>query len=299
MRPFKTTSWFFTILVVTIFTSCAGGQKKANQAETVSEQPASQPVEINNEAKLLLQYFESNGDYVNSREFPSLIKAASVFEELNGKIHIIDLRGPKSFAEGHIKGAVKVDFKDLPEYFSSKIKPFEFDKIIVVCYSGQISSYTASLLRLMGYGNVYALRWGMSGWNKDLAYQWLEAISSEYEGKLELTENVKAVAGDFPVIGSGKETGDEIADAQFKKLFESDGRMHLFRRKRYLNSLINITSSTTSEKINTIRVTFLVLLGTKQMVFWGLYPKCKLFRLKRKSWFIAVPVIIQVLPQRI
>jgi rhodanese-related sulfurtransferase len=221
MRLFKITSWFIAVLVVAIFTSCAGGQKKADQAQTVPEQPAAQPVEINNEAKLLLKYFESNGDYVNSRDFPSLIKAASVYEELNGNIHIIDLRGPKSFSEGHIKGAVKVDFTDLPEYFSSKIKPFEFDKIIVVCYSGQISSYATSLLRLMGYGNVYAMRWGMSGWNKDLAYQWLEAVSSEYEGKLELSENEKAAPGDFPVIGSGKETGAEVADFQFKRLFES------------------------------------------------------------------------------
>jgi rhodanese-related sulfurtransferase len=221
MRLFKTTSWLFAVAAIMIFISCAGGQKKANQAETVSEQPAAQPVEINNEAKLLLKYFESNGDYVNSRDFPSLIKAASVFEELNGNIHIIDLRGPKSFAEGHIKGAVKVDFKDLPEYFAGKIKPFEFDKIIVVCFSGQISSYATSLLRLMGYGNVYAMRWGMSGWNKNLAYQWLEGISSEYEGKLELTENEKAAPGDFPVIGSGKENGDEIADVQFKRFFEA------------------------------------------------------------------------------
>ena len=51
------------------------------------------------------------------------------------------------------------------------IKPFEFDRIVLVSNDGQHASYTTSLLRLMGYGNVYALRWGMSGWNKSLLNQ--------------------------------------------------------------------------------------------------------------------------------
>lgn len=221
MELLNRTGNLLTVLAVAFFMSCTGGQKNTIQVETVSEKPVKGPVEINTEAKLLLKYLEENGDYVNSRDFPSLIKAESVFEELNGNIHVIDLRGPNSFAEGHMKGAVKVEFAELPEYFMNKIKPFEFDKIVLVCFSGQISSYAASLLRLMGYGNVYAMRWGMSAWNSKFSYQWLDKISSEYTDKLETAENEKAASQDFPLLNTGKTDAGEIAEIQFKKLFET------------------------------------------------------------------------------
>jgi rhodanese-related sulfurtransferase len=100
------------------------------------------------------------------------------------------------------------------------IKPFEYDKIIIVCNSGQYSSYTTSLLRLMGYGNVYALRWGMSGWNKDFAKEaWLNAVSDKFAGKLELNENERATPSGFPKLNTGKTNGEEIMAARFNSLF--------------------------------------------------------------------------------
>ena len=60
-------------------------------------------------------------------------------------------------------------FGDIPAYFEHSIKPYRYDKIVMVCDKGQVSSYTTMLLRLMGYGNVYSMRWGMSAWNPDLA----------------------------------------------------------------------------------------------------------------------------------
>lgn len=178
------------VLLVFII-SCTGSSNKTKQAEPVNSiEVKAKSVEMNAEAKALLSYLEELGDYVNGRNFPSLIKAASVYEELTKNNLVIDLRNTETFAEGHIKGAVNVEFSKLPDYFINDIKPFEFDRIIMVCYSGQMSSYSASLLRLMGYGNVYAMRWGMSGWNKDFASgSWLDAVSSEYVEKLEITIN--------------------------------------------------------------------------------------------------------------
>jgi rhodanese-related sulfurtransferase len=168
----------------------------------------------------LLKYLEESGDYVNGRNFPSLIKAAAVFKELEGNTKIIDLREPAAFAKGHIKGAVNVEFSKIPDFFSNAIKPFEFEKIVVVCNSGQYSSYVTSLLRLMGYGNVYAMRWGMSGWNKDFARDnWLKAVSDQFEGKLETAENERAILADFPKLNTAKTTGEEIMMARFNQLF--------------------------------------------------------------------------------
>ena len=42
----------------------------------------------------------------------------------------------------------------------------------------------------MGYGNVYAMRWGMSAWNTDYAKEgWLKGVSGKYEANLEKTVN--------------------------------------------------------------------------------------------------------------
>lgn len=223
MNYLKTISQIVALILILFFISCSGGGDKTKQVKSSTPvQVKYEPVEINTEAKELLGYLDEMGDYVNGRNFPSLIKASSVFEELGENNKIIDLRNSEAFAKGHIKGAVNIEFSKLPKYFTNDIKPFEFDKIIMVCYTGQVSSYATSLLRLMGYGNVYALRWGMSGWNKDFAKDWwLKSVSSDFENKLKSKVNKKLAARDFPKMNTGKSTGEEIMDQRFNHLFET------------------------------------------------------------------------------
>ncbi len=220
MRYLKIANQIFAVVLVFFMVNCSGGGNKAKKAEPA---PVSEPksgIVINEESRKLLKYLEQSGDYVNGRNFPSLIKASAVYKELDGKIKIIDLRNPSVYAKGHIKGAVNIEFSKIPDYFVNVIKPFEFDKIVIVCNSGQYSSYTTSLLHLMGYGNVYALRWGMSSWNKVFANDaWLNAVSDKYEGILEITENDRGASSDFPQMNTGKATGEEILMARFNSLF--------------------------------------------------------------------------------
>jgi len=202
----------------------AFGCKEKKEVKT-EERPAAiaaAPVSVGNETSLLLKDLEANGDYVNSREFPSLIKASLVFDNLDKNQLVIDLRPAADFIKGHIKKAVSKRFEDLPSYFESGIKPFEYDKIILVSEDGQQASYTTCLLRLMGYGNVYALRWGMSGWNVQIAEEgWLKAVSGKYENKLELTENPMAPAKGMPELNTGKPTGEEIGNTRFAEIFKA------------------------------------------------------------------------------
>jgi len=125
-----------------------------------------QKVFIGQETSLLLKDLEGNGDYVNSQYFPSLIKASVVFEELEKNNLIIDLRSPESFRKGHIRGAVSKTFSDLPEYFETGIRPFEYNRIIMVCDDGQLSSYTTAFLRLFGY-DARTLRYGNNSFMHD------------------------------------------------------------------------------------------------------------------------------------
>jgi rhodanese-related sulfurtransferase len=213
--------------VIFVLAGCSGGQKQPVPVESNVVKEAAKTIEINNEAKLLLKYLAESGDYVNSREFPSLISAEPAFEALGEKTLVIDMRKPEIYKKGHIKGAVNVEMPELPAYFSEKIKPFEYNKIILTCYSGQSSSYATSLLRLMGYGNVFSLRLGMSGWNPKMDNKWAAGISSNYESQLDTTNFDKAPAGDFPILNTGKTTGAEIFDARVNLLFSDYENAHI------------------------------------------------------------------------
>lgn len=219
MTRFKYLSLILPLILFT-FNGCTGKKVEKNQEVSKVTAVAATSPEIGQETLLLLKDLEDNGDYVNSQFFPSLIKASVVNEELGGKNLIIDLRSKEKFSKGHIKGAVNKKFEELPEYFETGIKPFEYDKIILACDDGQVSSYTTSLLRLMGYGNVFAMRWGMSGWNKTFAEEgWMKGVSGKYEDLLEVSSNEIPQPTGMPEIKTGFMTGKEIGDTRFKTLF--------------------------------------------------------------------------------
>ena len=203
---------------------CSGGKQEHKTANNESsEKTAAKPVDIKvgNETALLLKDLKENGDYVSSKNFPSLIKASIVMENLGKNMLVIDIRPEKEYVAGHIKGAVNKKFEDLPSYFESGIKPFQFDKIILVSDDGQVSSYATCLLRLMGYGNVYSMRWGMSAWNDSYAQEgWLKGISGKYEQNLEKIVNERPQANGMPELKTGMTTGADIGAAMFKKLFK-------------------------------------------------------------------------------
>ncbi len=209
------------IILLVLFAGCTGNkaENKAAAQNVVAVQKTIS-IAIGNETGLLLKDLKENGDYVNSQVYPSLIKASIVHENIGKNILVIDLRAPKLFSQGHIRGAVNKRFEDLPGYFETGIKPFAYDKIIMVCEDGQLSCYATCLLRLKGYGNVYSMRWGMSAWNEKCAKEgWLKGLSGKFESKLESRVNEKPEAKSMPELGTGKSSGEEIESARFGKLF--------------------------------------------------------------------------------
>ncbi len=87
------------------------------------------------------------------------VMAAPADGDLSSK-YIMDIRSAADFAAAHIEGAHNVAFADILTSAASADKP-----ILMVCYTGQTACYATSLLRLYGYEDTQALKWGMSGWN--------------------------------------------------------------------------------------------------------------------------------------
>lgn len=173
------------------------------------------------EFDVLVEYLEANGNFINSDAAPALIQAEEIKKNLkNPKYHIIDIRSDSWYEYGHIKDAANVKAADLLTYFENTINPEDFDKITLVCYSGQSAAYYTGLLRLAGYNNVYNMKWGMSSWRLDFAENsWLKNIKNDFASNLETTINEKAEKGNYPVLSTGKTEAKEILKVQLEKAF--------------------------------------------------------------------------------
>lgn len=82
---------------------------------------------------------------------------AELVEAESDEYTILSIRQEKDYAEGHIAGAINIPFgKGMQERFSE----IPTDKpVIVYCYSGQTSSQTMAILRMLGY-EAYSLAGG-------------------------------------------------------------------------------------------------------------------------------------------
>ena len=180
---------------------------------------ATSAIDPPDEFETLVSYLETNNNFING-ELP-IIMASEVKDNLkNPKYQIIDIRTKSWFEYGHIKGAANVMAEDLLSYFESKIKPADFDKIVLVCYSGQSAAYYTSLLRMAGYPNIYNMKWGMSSWREDFANNaWNKNITNDFATKLETTENTKKDVNAHPVLKTGKTEGKDILKARLTELF--------------------------------------------------------------------------------
>lgn len=171
-----------------------------------------------NEFITLAEFLKDRAEFLRG-EFP-IIDAEEVKNNLRSDTyHVIDIRTDSWFEYGHIKNAANVKADELLNYFNSSINPEDFEKIVLVCYSGQSAAYYTGLLRLAGYENVYSMKWGMSSWREDFADPWLKNTKGSLEDELELTQNTLPTAGDHPELTTGKTEAPEILENRLQHLF--------------------------------------------------------------------------------
>ncbi len=104
----------------------------------------------------------------NSTSAPSIVGASTVYTDLNANPptqYIIDLRTSTDFQAGRIQGARNVTLAGLLIHVKSVPDVSSYNRLVVVCYTGQTSAYATSLLRLSGYSNAVSLKFGMCSWD--------------------------------------------------------------------------------------------------------------------------------------
>lgn len=191
-----------------------------------------------NEFEQLLTFLETERAFIHTDAAPALVDASEVKKHMKDQTYyLIDIRSGSWFDYGHIKGAVNVAAKDLQNHFESAMDPSKYDKIILICYSGQSAAYFTSLLRLSGYDNVYSMNWGMSSWRVDFAENsWLKNTSSDLTDKLETKENTKAAAGEFPVLQTNKEVPADILKDRLSTAFSTPYKASIVKYSQALEA---------------------------------------------------------------
>ncbi|OQY04181.1 MAG: hypothetical protein B6I20_03515 [Bacteroidetes bacterium 4572_117] len=200
------------IVILLVFVSCSN-KSVSNKEEIVIEDAKNV-----NESELLFNFINKSGDLINTKKSPSVIRAEDLIDVVDKSL-IIDIRSNDYYVDGHINGAINVKAKDLIEFMGTKANPSTFEKVVLVGYTGQTSSYYTALLRFLGYGNVYSLKYGMCAWSSKIEpRKWQQNISNKYATLIETKNNPKGKNNNYPQIKTNKTKGYDILKARINEV---------------------------------------------------------------------------------
>lgn len=132
---------------------------------------------------LLAQIYYEHGNFINSKQFSPIVRAEDVLKNLNNWM-IVDIRSPQAYEAGHINGAYNVPKDKVIDFLKNKHKASAYEKVVFVCYSGQMASYVTSITRFSGFDNTYVMLFGMAGWNSEFSDVMKKGYGTRYTDML-------------------------------------------------------------------------------------------------------------------
>ncbi|MCD4735141.1 MAG: rhodanese-like domain-containing protein [Bacteroidales bacterium] len=202
--------WYLLVFAILFTSACKKDE---------DDPPPPVPVD---ESSVLATYLESTnsplGKYYVNTDMPSIITAVDVkILNTTGDIYIIDIRGAADYDTAHIDNAVNVTLGNLLTHVEG-VDLSGYQKIAIVCYTGQTAGFGTSLLRLLGYNNVFSMKWGMCSWHEDFAGKWQTNIGNTYASQFTQDATAKGASGGMPTLNTGKTTGQEILETRVDDL---------------------------------------------------------------------------------
>lgn len=147
------------IVLMVLFATACGSAKQGDMPETPQQEAA----------KDLALFFKQNGNYIASPAFPAVMSATDLYLLRDSNILVIDLRDAEQFASGAIPGAINLRPDKVISFFNAEINAKAFNRIVFTDSRGQVAAHVAGIMRLLGFDNVFSVRFGMSGWTKTIA----------------------------------------------------------------------------------------------------------------------------------
>ncbi|WP_168194543.1 rhodanese-like domain-containing protein [Antarcticibacterium arcticum] len=117
---------------------------------------------------LLVAIFSFNFISCNSKEDKREVTVIKVDEAKtilaeDPNVIILDVRTPEEFQEGHIEGAVLINFFD--DNFEQQVAMLDKDKpVVIYCRSGNRSNKAGKILTDLGFSEIYDMEDGYVGW---------------------------------------------------------------------------------------------------------------------------------------
>lgn len=91
---------------------------------------------------------------------------AKEFIDKTPDVVIIDVRTPKEFADGHLKGAININVMD--EGFQTAIEALDKNKsYLIYCRSGRRSMNAAKIMQRKNFKYIYEISDGFKGWSNN------------------------------------------------------------------------------------------------------------------------------------
>lgn len=166
----------------------------------------------------LITYTETKTTFFNGKDKPQLVKVDILYQNIN-EYFIIDIRYEFDYQLGHVPGAINIKMKDIFDFLVEKNLPLS-QKILIISSTGQLASYTSSLLLIAGFENIFSLDGGMTYWNSIFSNELINAQDNAVRYTRYHSSIQSSVAGSTPVIlyESNPKTIDEKIKERVKLL---------------------------------------------------------------------------------
>jgi phage shock protein E len=130
----------FSLLMV----SCGGAEPAADAADAAPADTAS-------------------GTAISGISTISAVDAAAITNDPPEDLVVLDVRTPEEFAEGHLDGAVLIDFYDAD--FAEQLAALDPDvPYLVICRSGNRSGQTLGIMEQLGFASAADVDGGIIAW---------------------------------------------------------------------------------------------------------------------------------------
>jgi len=205
----KKPAWISVIALVLItlpmLSACGGDAGTTTDTGNGTETPDATEQETKSEFEIVQ---EAVAEYLADRAGNT--KASDLYMRISedDAPYIVSVRSADDYAEGHIPGAVNVNFSDLSTLPDN-------EEILVYCYTGQSASMAAAVLGVLDY-DVQNLLHGMSSWTKDadVYVKRFDASAHQNNFNVETTANNPTKTYDFPTLNNTASTdSDDIIEA--------------------------------------------------------------------------------------
>jgi rhodanese-related sulfurtransferase len=241
MKKFKQIFPIVILLIAITLTSCSDNNFYNGEA-------VGKTVEIDKLVKKenvapLAEIYYNHGNFINTKAFPPIVQAHEVFKNKDNNWLLIDIRGKDAYEAGHVNGAYNVPKEDIYDFLTNTQKAAIYDKVVIICYTGQIASYVTGVLRYAGFDNIYTMFFGMAAWNSQFSDPLIKGYGHRYEDMIERIASVEKPKAKEEHGGHDAqeitESEDAIKDfkvieAKLPQIGKSNPAISIIRRARIL-----------------------------------------------------------------